>query len=84
MQNKQLQDAVLVSNYINGDESALEVLILRHKQKIYSFIYSKILNRDTTEDIFQDTFIKVINTLKKGKYNEQGKLLPWAMRISHN
>ncbi len=84
MQNKQLQDAVLVSNYIDGDEYALEVLILRHKQKIYSFIYSKILNRDTTEDIFQDTFIKVINTLKKGKYNEQGKFLPWVMRISHN
>lgn len=84
MQNKKLQDAVLVSNYINGDEYALEVLILRHKQKIYSFIYSKILDRDTTEDVFQDTFIKVINTLKKGKYNEQGKFLPWVMRIAHN
>ncbi|MCF6350578.1 MAG: sigma-70 family RNA polymerase sigma factor [Flavobacteriaceae bacterium] len=84
MQNKQLQDAILVSNYIDGDEYALEVLILRHKQKIYSFIYSKILDRDTTEDIFQDTFIKVINTLKNGKYNEQGKFLPWVMRISHN
>jgi len=84
MQNKKLQDAVLVSDYINGDEYALEVLILRHKQRIYSFIYSKILNRDTTEDIFQDTFIKVINTLKNGKYNEQGKFLPWVMRIAHN
>ncbi|MEE9348734.1 MAG: sigma-70 family RNA polymerase sigma factor [Flavobacteriaceae bacterium] len=84
MNNKNLQDAVLVSNYIEGDEKALEVLILRHKQRIYSFIYSKILNRDTTEDIFQDTFIKVINTLKKGKYNEEGKFLPWVMRIAHN
>lgn len=84
MQNKKLQDSVLVSNYINGDEKALEVLILRHKQRIYSFIYSKILNRDTTEDIFQDTFIKVINTLKRGKYNEEGKFLPWVMRIAHN
>jgi len=84
MQKNKLQDAVLVSNYINGDEYSLEVLILRHKQRIYSFIYSKILNRDTTEDIFQDTFIKVINTLKKGKYNEQGKFLPWVMRIAHN
>ncbi len=84
MQKNKLQDAVLVSNYINGDQYSLEVLILRHKQRIYSFIYSKILNRDTTEDIFQDTFIKVINTLKKGKYNEQGKFLPWVMRIAHN
>jgi len=84
MKNKNLQDAVLVSNYINGDEKALEVLVLRHKQRIYSFIYSKILNRDTTEDIFQDTFIKVINTLKRGKYNEEGKFLPWVMRIAHN
>ncbi len=84
MQNNNLQDAVLVSKYINGDQKALEILILRHKQRIYSFIYSKILNRDTTEDIFQDTFIKVINTLKRGKYNEEGKFLPWVMRIAHN
>jgi len=79
-----LQDSVLVSNYIKGDECALGVLIQRHKQRIYSFIYSKVLNRDITEDIFQDTFIKVIRTLKKGNYNEEGKFLPWVMRISHN
>jgi len=79
-----LQDSVLVSNYIKGDECALGVLIERHKQRIYSFIYSKVLDRDITEDIFQDTFIKVIKTLKKGNYNEEGKFLPWVMRISHN
>lgn len=79
-----ITDAVLVSNYINGDESALEVLITRHKQKIYSFIYSKVFDRDITEDVFQDTFIKVIRTLKLGKYNEEGKFLPWVMRIAHN
>ncbi|EDP96067.1 sigma-70 family RNA polymerase sigma factor [Kordia algicida OT-1] len=79
-----LQDSVLVSNYIKGDECALGVLIERHKQRIYSFIYSKVLDRDITEDIFQDTFIKVIRTLKKGNYNEEGKFLPWVMRISHN
>ena len=79
-----LQDSVLVSNYIKGDECALGTLIERHKQRIYSFIYSKILDRDLTEDIFQDTFIKVIKTLKKGNYNEEGKFLPWVMRISHN
>jgi len=79
-----MQDSVLVSNYIKGDECALGVLIERHKQRIYSFIYSKVLDRDITEDIFQDTFIKVIRTLKKGNYNEEGKFLPWVMRISHN
>lgn len=77
-------DAVLVKNYINGNEKALEILISRHKQKIYSFVYSKVHDRDITEDIFQDTFIKVIRTLKLGKYNEEGKFLPWVMRIAHN
>lgn len=77
-------DAALVKQYIDGDEPALEALINKHQQRIYSFIYSKILNRDETEDIFQETFIKVIRTLKKGKYNEEGKFLPWVMRIAHN
>lgn len=84
MQNVLLEDASLVSNYIKGDEYALEILINRHKQKIYSFIYSKVYDRDVAEDIFQDTFIKVIRTLKRGAYNEEGKFLPWVMRISHN
>ena len=84
MQHELIQDSTLVSNYIKGDESALEILINRHKQKIYSFIYSKVYDRDVAEDIFQDTFIKVIRTLKKGAYNEEGKFLPWVMRISHN
>ena len=77
-------DALLVSAYMNGDESALCELIKRHKQRIYSFIYSKVFDRDVAEDIFQDTFIKVIRTLKRGAYNEEGKFLPWVMRISHN
>ena len=84
MRNKLVPDATLVSSYISGDESALETLIVRHKQKIYSFIYSKVYDRDVAEDIFQDTFIKVIRTLKRGAYNEEGKFLPWVMRISHN
>ncbi len=84
MQKLELQDSVLVSSYINGNEKALEVLILRHKQRIYGYIYSKVLDRDVTEDVFQDTFIKVINTLKGGKYNEEGKFLPWVLRIAHN
>ncbi len=77
-------DSVLVAQYIKGNEKALETLILKHKQRIYGFIYSKVYNREITEDIFQDTFIKVINTLKKGKYNEEGKFLPWVLRIAHN
>ncbi|MEY8021955.1 RNA polymerase sigma factor [Muriicola sp. E247] len=77
-------DSLLVTDYISGDEKALEVLINRHNQRISSFIYSKVLDRDVTEDIFQDTFIKVIKTLKKGNYSEEGKFLPWVMRIAHN
>ena len=84
---KQLQlqdDAALVQDYVNGNERALEMLILRHKLRIYNFIYSKVFDRDTAEDIFQETFIKVIKTLKRGLYNEEGKFLPWVMRIAHN
>jgi len=84
MRNEIISDAQLVSNYIRGEETALEVLVTRHKQRIYSFIYSKVFDRDISEDIFQDTFIKVIKTLKRGKYNEEGKFLPWVMRIAHN
>ncbi len=79
-----IDDSLLIRNYINGDERALETLINRHNQRISSFIYSKVNNRDTTEDIFQDTFIKVIRTLKRGTYSEEGKFLPWVMRIAHN
>ncbi|MCI2228361.1 sigma-70 family RNA polymerase sigma factor [Polaribacter sp. MSW13] len=79
-----IQDSVLVSEYIKGDENALAILIKRHQQRLFSFIYSKVQDKDITEDVFQDTFIKVIRTLKKGNYNEEGKFLPWVMRIAHN
>jgi len=79
-----LPDALLVKNYIAGDEKALAILIERHQSKIYGFIYSKIADRDITDDVFQDTFIKVIKTLKSNSYNEEGKFLPWVMRIAHN
>ena len=84
MENLEATDAFLVQKYINGDEVSLSLLITRHQQRIYSFIYSKVYDKDVAEDIFQDTFIKVIRTLKKGRYNEEGKFLPWVMRISHN
>ena len=77
-------DSTLVRNYLDGNERALEILINRHNQRLSSFIYSKVFDREITEDIFQDTFMKVIRTLKLGKYNEEGKFLPWVMRIAHN
>ena len=79
-----LSDQELVKNYINGDNSSFEVLLNRHKNRVFAFIMSKIKNKDLSEDIFQDTYVKVVNSLQKGKYNEEGKFLPWVMRIAHN
>ncbi len=84
MAHVQIPDALLVKSYIAGDENALATLIKRHQSKIYGFIYSKIADRAISDDIFQDTFIKVIKTLKSNSYNEEGKFLPWVMRIAHN
>jgi RNA polymerase sigma-70 factor (ECF subfamily) len=84
MADIQLPDALLVKKYVEGDENALTILINRHQSKIFGFIYSKISDRDISNDIFQDTFIKVIRTLKSKSYNEEGKFLPWVMRIAHN
>lgn len=81
----EIPDAILVNNYINGDENSLAILINRHQSKIYGYIYSKVSDRDITEDIFQETFFKVIHTLKSKKYyNEEGKFLSWVLRISNN
>ncbi|MRH99717.1 sigma-70 family RNA polymerase sigma factor [Kriegella sp. EG-1] len=77
-------DSELIRLYSQGNERALNTLINRHNQRLSSFIYSKVGDREITEDIFQDTFIKVIRTLKRGTYNEEGKFLPWVMRIAHN
>jgi RNA polymerase sigma-70 factor (ECF subfamily) len=84
MASVQTPDSLLVHNYIKGDEKALTILINRHKSKIFGFIYSKVSDKDISNDIFQDTFIKVIKTLKSKSYNEEGKFLPWVMRIAHN
>ncbi|CAG2532025.1 MAG: sigma-70 family RNA polymerase sigma factor [Maribacter dokdonensis] len=80
----QVEDSQLVKQYIQGDEKAIEALINRHNSRLTGFIYSKVGDRELTEDIFQDTFMKVIRTLKRGAYNEEGKFLPWVMRIAHN
>lgn len=79
-----VDDRELVNEYINGDESILPLLIERHKHRIFGFIMHTAKDKALAEDIFQDTFIKVINNLKKGNYNEEGKFLPWVLRIAHN
>jgi RNA polymerase sigma-70 factor (ECF subfamily) len=79
-----LNDQELVTLYLSGDERAFEQLLHRHKRKVWSHIYLLVRDRELTEDIFQDVFIKVVNTLKEGRYNEEGKFLPWVMRIAHN
>lgn len=79
-----ITDAHLVHEYTQGSEKSLEILIYRHESKIYNFIFSKVLDQEVAEDIFQETFIKVIKTLKGGLYNEEGKFVSWVMRISHN
>lgn len=85
MVKTQLPDAILVNKYIAGDENSLAILINRHQSKIFGYIYSKVSNRDITEDIFQETFFKVIHTLKTKKYyNEEGKFLSWVLRIASN
>lgn len=84
MSIKQLDDQQLIASYIQGNHQAFEVLLMRHKNSIYRAIYIKVKDRDLTEDLFQDTFIKIIKTFKKGNYNEEGKFLPWALRIANN
>ena len=79
-----LPDNVLIQQYLSGNNDAFETLLSRYKQRIFSFIYSKIKDRDLANDIFQETFIKVIKTLKKGTYNDEGRFLSWVMRIAHN
>lgn len=81
---KQLDDQELVHLYITGQEEAFEVLLKRHKDRIFRAIYLKVRDRDLANDLFQDAFIKIINTLRLGNYNEEGKFLPWALRISQN
>jgi len=79
-----LSDQDLVSLYIKGNEDALEIIINRHRSRIFSYIIATIKDKTLAEDFFQDTFIKVIKTLRGGRYNEEGKFLPWVMRIAHN
>lgn len=81
---KNKSDQELIHAYIKGDEAGLKVLIERYKTKIYTSIYIRVKDEYLAEDIFQETFIKVINVLKTGRYNDEGKFLPWVIRIAHN
>lgn len=77
-------DRTLIKEYLSGNEKAFEVLLMRHKDRIYRAIHMKVRDTALAQDIFQEAFIKVVNTLKSGNYNEEGKFLPWAMRIAKN
>ncbi|MGZ5189016.1 MAG: sigma-70 family RNA polymerase sigma factor [Kaistella sp.] len=77
-------DSWLISEYRNGNEKTLSVLIERHQKDLFSFIFYKLMDQDLANDIFQDTFMKIIVTLKEGRYNEEGKFILWAKRIAHN
>ncbi len=79
-----LNDSVLVNLYKNGNEKAFELLVKRYKSKVYTAIYLIVKDSYTAEDLLQDTFIKAVNTIKTGRYNEEGKFLPWLLRIGHN
>jgi len=81
---KQYSDQSLVQLFINGEERVLTELVYRYQSKIFSGIYLLVKDRYIAEDLFQETFIKIVSTLRSGKYTDQGKFLPWAMRIAHN
>jgi len=84
MKSLVLSDNELIVRYVNGDENSLKQLITRHQKKVFSYILMSVKNRELAEDIFQDTFVKVINTLKSENYKEEGKFLQWVMRIANN
>lgn len=80
----QLTDAELISSYQSGSSQAIELLINRYKDKVFTGIFMLVKDRFLAEDLFQEAFLKMIRTIKSGNYSEQGKFLPWAMRVSHN
>lgn len=84
MEKAQVTDSELISLYIRGSEKAFETLVRRHKNKLYTTIYLIVKDQYIAEDLLQDTFIKAVETIKSGRYNEEGKFLPWVARIAHN
>ena len=79
-----ISDQELIGKYLSGNEESLEKLIYRHKRKVYAYIMMVVKDDQLADDIFQDTFIKVINTIRSGSYKEEGKFIQWVMRIAHN
>ena len=79
-----LSEKELVKSFINGDHSSLQILIERHQNRLYSYIFLLVKDKQLADDIFQDTYVKVINTLRRGAYNDEGKFIQWVMRIAHN
>lgn len=77
-------DSLLISRYQKGDENALSILISRHQKELFSFIFYKLMDEELSNDVFQDTFMKIIVSLKEGRYNDDGKFILWAKRIAHN
>jgi RNA polymerase sigma-70 factor (ECF subfamily) len=84
MNSAALSDKELIARYLDGNQASLEKLILRHQQKVFAYILMIVKDKQLADDIFQDTFIKVINTIKSGAYKEEGKFIQWVMRIAHN
>jgi RNA polymerase sigma factor (sigma-70 family) len=84
MEKVQVSDSELVTLYIRGNEKAFEKLVQRHKSRIYTTIYLIVKDQYVAEDLLQDTFIKAVDTIKSGRYNDEGKFLPWIIRIAHN
>ena len=84
MRKTELSDNELIKQFLSGDESVLEMLITRHQRKVFTSILLLVKDKELAEDLFQETFIKVINTLRSGNYHEEGKFLPWVVRIGHN
>lgn len=84
MELHNLTDFELVNKFISGSQQAMEILIRRHRKRVFGYILLLVKNHATAEDIFQDTFVKVINSLKEGKYTDNGRFVSWVMRIAHN
>ena len=84
MNMQKADERMLIKSYLNGHQSSLQTLIERHQQRLYSYIMLMVRKRELADDIFQDTFVKIINTLKSGNYKDEGKFIQWAMRIAHN
>jgi len=84
MNQEAVSERELITEYLKGNNSSLQPLIERHKSRLFAYIFMLVKDKQLADDIFQDTYVKVINTLKSGKYNDEGKFIQWVMRIAHN